>query len=130
MKLKIREKIFKQYNIGIWWGALRNTVSNASMYLSLFNTAMLIPMAYVSWFQPWSADLGWNISFWAFILGIIILGIIVLLVEYKLFTPSNFEFWADQFWRHGDNPVSKRIDDLEVEIKELKSMLAKDEKSD
>ena len=128
MSKNLLSSILKQHNIGIWWGALRNTISNATMYLSLFNTALIVPMAYVSWFQPWVASAGIDISFPLFILGIFALGVVVLLVEYKLFTPSNFEFWGEQFWKHGSNPMNERMDRLEKKVDELKGLLSKYEK--
>lgn len=120
---KLLALIFKQYNIGIWWGGLRNTVSNATMYLSLFNTAMIVPMAYVTWVQPWTASMGIDVSFVTFLLIILVLAVIVLLVEYKLFTPSNFAFWADQFWKHGDNPIEKRMNAQDERLDRMEKTL-------
>jgi hypothetical protein len=120
---RLVDSILKQHNIGMWWGGLRNTVSNATMYLSLFNTALLIPMAYVSWVQPWFSSAGVEFPFWAFLVGISVLGVIVLLVEYKLFTPSNFEFWSDQFWKHGSNPITKRLDKQDERLERIESLL-------
>jgi hypothetical protein len=121
--IKISEALTKQHNIGIWWGALRNTVSNATMYLSLFNTAMIVPMAYVTWVQPWTARMGWDVSFALFLVIIAVLAVIVLLVEYKLFTPSNFAFWAEQFWKHGDNPISKKLEVQDERLDRIEKML-------
>lgn len=123
--IKLGDALSKQHNIGIWWGALRNTVSNATMYLSLFNTAMIVPMAYVTWVQPWSAGLGWDISFVLFLVIIVILAVVVLLIEYKLFTPSNFAFWSEQFWKHGNNPIAPRLDELSERIDRLEKIIEK-----
>lgn len=126
---KIFDFILKQHNIGIWWGGLRNTISNATMYLSLFNTAMIVPMAYVTWVQPWCEKMGWDFSFIWFLVVLFVMAVIVLLVEYKLFTPSNFEFWGEQFWKHGSNPMNERMDRLEKKVDELKELISKYEKS-
>jgi hypothetical protein len=123
--IKLGDALSKQHNIGIWWGALRNTVSNATMYLSLFNTAMIVPMAYVTWVQPWSAGMGWDISFVLFLVIIAVLAVIVLLIEYKLFTPSNFAFWAEQFWKHGNNPIAPKLDELSARIEKLEQIVEK-----
>ncbi len=117
--------LLKQHNIGIWWGGLRNTISNATMYLSLFNTALLIPMAYVSWVQPWFSSLGIELPFWSFLVVIVVLAAVVILIEYKFLTPSNFEFWSDQFWRHGNNPITKKLEEQEKRLERMENMLAK-----
>lgn len=114
---KLVNLIFKQYDIGQWWGGFRNTVSNATMYITLFNTALLVPMAYVTWFQPWTEDVGIQISFTLFLLVIFLAGVTLLLFEYKVFTPSTFSFWTGQFWKH-NNPMKKKLDKMDKETKE------------
>lgn len=115
--------IFKQYDIGKWWGAFRNTVSNSTMYITFFNTAMLVPMAYVTWVQPWTAEyLGIQITFGIFCLFIFICGIFLLLFEYKIFTPSTFSFWNNQWWKH-NNPIKIRMDKQDEKIKEQNEII-------
>jgi len=109
---KLLSLIFRQYDIGQWWGGFRHTVSNATMYITMFNTALLVPMAYVTWFQPWTEDIGIQIPFTLFLLIIFIGGVLLLLFEYKVFTPSTFNFWTDQWWKH-NNPMKRKIDKFE-----------------
>ena len=63
---KIISFIFKQYDIGQWWGAAKSTFGNAAVYMSVFNTAMIVPMAYVTWIAPWLQPQGIAIPFWIF----------------------------------------------------------------
>ena len=104
------ESIFKQYDIGPWWGALKSTIGSASLYLTIFNTAMIAPMAYVTWASPWLLQMGIAVPFWVFGVAILIGILIVLLYEYKLSTPSNFIFWNAQFWKH-DNPIKAKMEE-------------------
>ena len=124
--MKFIDLLLKQHDIGQWWGGFRSTVSSASLYITLFNTALLVPMAYVTWVQPWSVENGMNLSFWLFVLIILIAGILLLLFEYKFFTPSGFSFWTGQFWKH-QNPIRKEFKGLEKRLKKIEEML-QDEK--
>jgi hypothetical protein len=125
MNLKNQEKsrsvaklLFKQYNIGSWWGAAKTTFGNASVYLTLFNALLLIPTAYVTWIAPWCLQVGFEFPFWLFAVVILIGAVCVLLMEYKLFTPSGFQFWSEQFWKH-DNPMRKKIEEMDAKLEEL-----------
>lgn len=123
--------ILKQYDIGSWWGAFKSTVGSASLYLTMFNTVMLVPMAYVTWVSPWFLERGIIMPFWFFVMVLLVGGMFVLLIEYKLFTPSGFMFWSEQFWKHG-NPLKdkmeehdKRFDEQEERMKRMEEMLEK-----
>lgn len=114
---KIISFIFKQYGIGQWWGAAKSTFANAAMYMSVFNTAMIVPMAYVTWIAPWLQPQGIAIPFWVFG-GVILVGAVaVMVLEYKVSTPSGFSFWNEQFWKH-DNPIRAELTNIEERTKE------------
>jgi ABC-type transport system involved in multi-copper enzyme maturation permease subunit len=121
---KILGIVFKQYNIGSWWGAAKSTFGNASVYLTLFNALLLIPTAYVTWIAPWCLGMGFEFPFWLFAVVIIVVAGLVLLLEYKLFTPSGFQFWAEQFWVH-ENPMRKKIEKMDNRIKNIEDLLEK-----
>jgi hypothetical protein len=53
------------------------------------------------------------------------MGIIVLLLQYKVFTPSSFAFWASQFWEHGDNPIIKKMEDQDKRLDKMEKLLEK-----
>lgn len=125
MSNKVFDLIFKQHNIGSWWGGFINTVSNASMIITLYNTAMITPVAYVTWVQPFASNLDFNLSFGLFLLIIIVGGITVLLIQYKFLTASSFTFWADQFWMHGENPISKKQEEQDKRLDDIESKLDK-----
>jgi hypothetical protein len=113
----------KQYNIGTWFGAVKNTISESSFVITVFNMVMLIPTFYVTVVSPWCLEKGIIFPFWVLIVIIVVTGLIVLLLQYKLFTPSSFTFWADQFWQHGDNPISKKLEEQDKRLREIESKL-------
>lgn len=109
---KILKFIFRQYNIGQGWGAFSQTFAQITAFITLFNTLLLIPTAYVTWFSPWAHDRGWVISFTSFFLVILVVSVITLFVGYKLLVPSSFSFWSSQFWKH-QNPIKRKLDRME-----------------
>jgi succinate dehydrogenase hydrophobic anchor subunit len=130
MKRLIRFAL-KQYDVGPWMGAFKNTWSNAAVYLSLFNTAMIVPMAYVTWLSPWLLGIGISVSFGVMLVSLLLGLVVLLLLQYKIFTPSDFSFWSEQWWKH-DNPVKdkledhdKRFDEQDDRMKRVEKMLEK-----
>ncbi len=124
---KIGNFIFRQHNIGNWWGAFAQSIGQVSIFITLLNTLLLIPTAYLTWFAPWTQDMGLQIPIMLFILVIFLCGIFVLLAAYKILTPSSFSFWNDQFWRH-ENHLRHKLDNIETRQKEIKGILKKLEK--
>jgi hypothetical protein len=134
--------IFRQYDIGQGWGAFSQTLAQITVFVTFFNTALLIPTAYVTWFAPWALGLGVVVPFTIFVSAIFIVGIPVLLVGYKVLTPSSFVFWNEQWYQHGNllkerldirdkeineqhERICKKIDSIETELKKLRVALLK-----
>jgi len=115
--------ILKQHDVGIWWGALKNTISESSFIITVFNMIMLIPTFYVTALAPWALQNGIEIPFWIVIVSVIVAGVLVLLVQYKVFTPSSFAFWAKQFWEHGDNPIIKKMEEQDNRLDKMEKMI-------
>ena len=109
---KIIKFIFIQYDIGAWWGAFKSTWNNAAAYMSIFNTAMIVPMAYVTWVAPLLQPMGIAIPFWIFGMVLLVGVVVVLLLEYKLSIPSSQSFANKQFWKH-DNPIRAEMNNIE-----------------
>lgn len=114
--------IFKQYDVGNWWGAAKATFSNAAVYFSVFNTAMIVPMAYVTWIAPLVQQYGLEIPFWIFGVLVVVLGIVAMVLEYKLSTPSGFSFWSEQFWKH-NNPIRLKMEEQDKRLENMERML-------
>lgn len=108
---RITKAILRQYDIGKWWGGFSNALGNVAVFITIYNMILLTPIAYVTWLSPWLIGLGIKLPFWQFLLFIAICGCIVILVAYKLLTPSSFVFWSSQFWKH-ENPMKKQLDKI------------------
>lgn len=119
---KILRFIFRQYDVGQWWGALSQTLAQIMAFVTVFNTALLIPTAYVTWFSPWAISTGMKITFTTFILIIFIVSLFILLAGYKLLTPSSFAFWTSQFWKHR-NPIKIKLDNQDKRLKAIEKDL-------
>jgi hypothetical protein len=115
--------IFKQHDVGIWWGALKNTISESSFVITVFNMVMLVPTFYVTVVSPWCLANNIEFPFWLVVVIIISSGLAVLLIQYKIFTPSSFAFWATQFWEHGDNPITKKQEEQNLRLKAIEDKL-------
>jgi hypothetical protein len=85
------------------------------MLITIYNMAMITPVAYVTVFQPWLNDAGVDLPFGMFCLFIGIVGLVTLLIQYKFLTPSTFSFWSDQFWEH-DNPIKAKLEEQDKRL--------------
>lgn len=119
---KFLSSLLKQHDIGQGYGGFINTVSSTAMFVTFFNTLLLVPMAYVTWVKPWTEGKGIYLAFTSFVGLIALSGFIVLLIQYKLLTPSTFFFWNRQFWKH-NNPIRQKLNEIEKKMdKRLKSI--------
>ena len=129
MKAKrLKELLLRQHDIGRWWGGFRTVASNTSMYITLFNMALLVPMAYVTWVAPWFLEREIVFPFGIFIGVIFFGGMSILLIEYKLLTPSGFSFWNDQWWRH-NNPIKKKMNKMDRRLKAIEEAIRRLDKN-
>lgn len=104
----------KQKNIGSFLGGLKTIFSSVTFYIGLINFFLLIITAYnttLKYYLP--------ISFWLFIIIVLIVLFVAMFVEYMLIMPSGISFANKQSWEF-DNPVrqefeklNKRLDDME-----------------
>jgi hypothetical protein len=108
--------IFKQKNVGTWWGAFRNLGSYVSFYLTLANFFVLLINTYIlgniTMFNS-------PIPMWAIIAIVIVVFVLLLLVamlfEHKYTIPSFMTYWNQQFYLHG-NLLKDRMDKREPEV--------------
>ena len=105
---KIIKAILRQHETGHWWGAFSQTLGQITAFVTLFNMLLLIPTAYVTWFAPWANDVGIRIGFGVFISVILISGIVLLFIAYKILIPSSVSFQSNQAWEH-NNPMRKKL---------------------
>jgi len=133
---KINKSLFRQFNIGIWWGAFRNLLQQANFYLLLLTCVSSVTTLFVTVVNPWLADnFGIRIPFYIMVIVAIVILLIILLFEHKLTMPSYFSYWTQQWWKH-DNPLpgilsksdkeyKQRFDKLEKQNYEIIKLLKK-----
>jgi len=120
---RINKSLFKQFNIGIWWGAFRNLLQQANFYLLLITCVSSVTTLAFTVINPWLAD-NYGIHIPLFVVLIVAVGLLllILLFEHKLTMPSYFSYWNEQWWLH-KNPAKKRFDKIDRDIKELRELL-------
>jgi len=129
VKIKgLKEFLFRQYDIGNWWGAFKNVAAGSSMYVTIINLVLLAVTAYGTTIAPWLQGKGLNVTFAAFFGILLVIVLVIFAFEYKASIPSQFSFWNDQWWRH-NNPIKKKMDKMDKRLvaieKELKRIEGK-----
>ncbi len=119
--------LFKQKNVGAWWGAFRNLGSYVSFYLTiisffvlLINTYLLGNMVVFSWLPlPM-----WTIILLVIIAVVVMLGV-AMIFEHKYTLPSFMTYWNLQWWNHGNKlpgelaKIQEQLTRIETTLKEL-----------
>ncbi len=118
--MKLKEKIFNQVNVGMAWGGFKALLSSASSYASWISLAIQITVFYTV-VLPYVKDVI-DLPFWLFMLIVVIVGVLVLLFEWKVTIPSSLKFSNKQSYIH-DNPIRKDIADLQKDIDLIKEKL-------
>ena len=110
--------IFRQYDIGTWWGAIRVLWNSAMFYYSPVSMFMTVNIYYYAvrdkylgeWF-PWF-NLKW------FIVLLVLAIIIAMLTEYKITVPSLTHYSSAQAAKH-KNPIFDEIRDIRKQQREM-----------
>ena len=117
-------KLFKQTNIGKWWGAFRNLGSYVTFYINIVNLFVLLINTYIlGYIIKTSSPIPiWLVIVIAVFLFLLLL-IIAMVLEHKYTIPSFMTYWNQQWWQH-NNPLpnelakmQKQLDRIEVELK-------------
>lgn len=115
---KVNKSIFRQFNIGIWWGGLRNLLQQANFYLLAITCVSSVATLFVTVINPWLVDnFGIRIPFYIMVIAAAGILMVILLFEHKLTMPSYFSYWNEQWWFHG-NLLRERLDIRDKEINE------------
>lgn len=139
----LSKQVFRQFNIGIWWGGFRNLLQQANFYFLLITCVSTVIMLNFTVINPWLADnFGIHVPFFAVLIVAMVALLLLLLFEHKLTMPSYFEYWNNQWYKHGNllkerldirdkeidlqhKQVCDKIDCIEAELKKLRMALLK-----
>lgn len=116
--MNLKHKLLKQKKIGSWWGGVKQSTAQLTMYVTFINLLLIAVTAWNTTLSEWLAEFGIEIPFIVFALGILFILMAALLFEYKVSIPSFFSFWSAQFWEH-DNPMRKKIEEIDKKLDEL-----------
>jgi len=120
---KLASNIFRQHNVGVWWGGFKNVATSVMAYVTFLNLIFVAPVAYAMVVDPWLTEQGVTLPFSVF-MGLLFLGIVLIFVlEFKVSIPSTYYFWNEQWWRH-KNPMRKEMGNLKKQVKEIRKDLS------
>jgi len=121
----VGNSIFKQTNVGKWWGAFRNLGSYVTFYLGIINFIVLLINTYILGFI---AQAGLPIPIWLVIifalLVFFIFLVIAMVLEHKYTIPSFMTYWNQQWWLHG-NPMPNELKKMREQLNRIEKELKK-----
>jgi hypothetical protein len=116
--MSIREKLFKQHNIGHVWGRFALAGSQIAIFVSGYTFLMVSFNAYNPIYVFMAQNFGYELDFWVY-LGIVFVPIILAyIVAWKFLVRSFYLSWADQFWQQSGDVVEK-INEISEQNKKI-----------
>lgn len=115
--LKIRIPQIKARGLLLWWGRFRFMFAHAVFYVSMVSLAMLAATFYNTTLREWaSLYFGFEMTFWMFCAGLLIVIILGILVEFVLTVPAIIAVSNEQMYKH-QSPIKDDFE--EVKAKQL-----------
>jgi len=124
-----------QWNVSRKWGAVKQSIMQSSIYITMFNLLLLSITAYdTAWLQKHLIrPLGLNFIIYESVIVAFLL--LFLLLVWKVDMPGFYKSWNNQWWVH-DNPMreflertekvnTQRLDAIDANIEALKKKLDK-----
>jgi CBS-domain-containing membrane protein len=65
---------------------------------------------------------GYQLPFWQFTLGVVIILFLMSLFAWRFSIPSTFDTWNFQWWHHG-NFAKPKIEKIEKDVEDIKKLL-------
>lgn len=119
---KYISKIASQSNIlGRWWGNLQTIAQHTNIYIQFMILCFSATSAYAvlsTTLHEW----GYQLPFWMFVLGVVIILGLMSLFVWRFSIPSTFETWNFQWWHNG-NFAKPKIEKIEKDVEEIKKLL-------
>ena len=113
---KVWSFIVKQYDIGIWFGALKDMFSRAGFYISLSSFVMLIRTTYNT-----GAYADW-LTFWRFAAFFVFIIFLAMVWEFKAGLPSAVQ-WQNRMRGKHKSPELEAIKALTEKVEGIEDYL-------
>ena len=116
--MKIKRLLLKQYNIGPWFGGLKNLYTRALVYQGMISIFLVALTAYNTLtLREEFRDIANFINFPIFIAVLFCLLVAFMVFAYKVEMPSSIAFANIQAYKH-QNLIRKQIAEMKKEHKE------------
>ncbi len=122
-------KLFQQSKLlGTWWGNLQTIAQHTNIYIQFMILCFSGTSAYAvlaTTLHEW----GYQLPFWQFVLGVVIVIGIMSIFAWRFSIPSTFATWNQQWWENGNaaRPILEQLqkdnDELKKNISEIKKLL-------
>lgn len=105
----------KQYNSGKFIGGILDTLNRTSVFISAGNTILIIATFYNTGGGLFIKRLlPWMNMYWFMLLALLLASLAMLFV-YFVITPSYFNFYSTQFYKH-DSPMKRDIEAIKYKL--------------
>jgi hypothetical protein len=119
----LNNKLFKQTNVGEWWGAFRNLGSYVGFYITIANIFFTLVNTYIIGNV---AGVHMALPTWAIVLiagaGFLLLLIVAMIFEHKYTLPSFMTYWNQQWWSH-NNPLPNELKTMQAQLDRIERAL-------
>lgn len=123
---KLRKLILKQHMIPIV-GGIKAQLISVMAYGSMMSLLLIIITAYNTPTVQWVGRFIPHWSIWTFFGILAVCLLVLLIIDYKLITPSSYRYTSTQMAAH-ESPLYKVAKATQNEVKELKEKLEQIEK--
>jgi len=118
--------IFKQRNIGTFFGTVKLIISSVTPYAGWISLALVGIMSFYTTIYPLFSSWGIEMQFWVFVIVITLIVVIIAIIEWVFLLPSYYEANNIQVWEHG-SPFRTKLEDLEKDLAKIKGKLGIDD---
>ncbi len=109
---KIKVPQVKAKGVLLWWGRFRFMFAHAVFYVSMVSLAMLAATFYNTTLREWaSLYFGFEMTFWMFCVGLVVVLIFGILVEFTFSVPAIIAVSNEQMYKH-QSPIKTDFDDV------------------
>lgn len=125
----LKHTIWKQHTVSQVWGRFALAGSQIAIFFSVYTMVMVTVNAYAP-ISSWLAGFNIRLSFWAFLIILLIPIAIAYYLSWKLLVATFYRSSTDQFWAQSKEWTEKleKIDSMDERLKMIEALLCKSDK--